>query len=102
MIDLVRDAFEQGKIVAAGWILVSVDIVCGKRVTCFASIKDNMINAGGRYEDTEVLHDGDLITSRMPDDLPTFCYTIGEALASTKVEASAAASVSPYQQLKWA
>jgi protease I len=62
MIDLVRDAFEQGKIVAAGchagWMLVSVDIVRGKRVACFASIKDNMINAGGRYEDTEVVHDG--------------------------------------------
>lgn len=62
MIDLVRDAFEQGKIVAvvchAGWMLVSVDIVRGKQVTCFASIKDNMINAGGRYEDTEVVHDG--------------------------------------------
>jgi len=96
MIDLVRDAFEQGKIVAAGchagWMLVSVDIVRGKRVTCFASIKDNMINAGGRYEDTEVVHDGNLITSRMPDALPAFCHTIGEALASTKVAASAATS----------
>lgn len=94
MIDLVRDAFEQGKIVAAvchaGWMLASADIVRGKRVTCFASIKDDMINAGGRYEDAEVVHDGNLITSRKPDDLPAFCRTIGEVLASTKVAASAA------------
>jgi len=94
MIDLVRDAFEQGKIVAAvchaGWMLASADIVRDKRVTCFASIKDDMINAGGRYEDTEVVQDGNLITSRMPDDLPAFCRTIGEALVSTNVTASAA------------
>ena len=94
MIDLVRDAFEQGKIVAAvcyaGWMLASADIVRGKRVTCFASIKDDMINAGGCYEDAEVVHDGNLITSRMPDDLPAFCRTIKEALVSTTVTASAA------------
>jgi protease I len=94
MIDLVRDAFKQGKIVAAvchaGWMLASADIVRGKRVTCFASIKDDIVNAGGRYEDAEVVHDGNLITSRKPDDLPAFCRTIGEVLASTKVAASAA------------
>jgi protease I len=49
-----------------------------------------MINAGGRYEDTEVVQDGNLITSRMPDDLPAFCRTIGEALVSTNVTAAAA------------
>jgi protease I len=90
----VRDAFVQGKIVAAvchaGWMLASADIVRDKRVTCFASIKDDMVNAAGRYEDTEVVHDGNLITSRMPDDLPAFCRTINEALVSTPVAASAA------------
>lgn len=96
MIDLVRNAFDQGKIVAAvchaGWMLASADIVRGKRVTCFASIKDDMINAGGRYEDAEVVRDGNLITSRKPDDLPAFCRTIGEALASTTAAATAAAN----------
>ena len=96
MIDLVRNAFDQGKIVAAvchaGWMLASADIVRGKRVTCFASIKDDMINAGGRYEDAEVVRDGNLITSRKPDDLPAFCRTIGEALTSTTAAATAAAN----------
>lgn len=95
MVDLVRDAFEQGKIVAAichaGWMLASADIVRGKRVTCFASIKDDMIHAGGHYEDAEVVHDGNLITSRKPDDLPAFCRTIGAALTSTAAAAEAAA-----------
>jgi protease I len=96
MINLVRDAFEQDKIVAAvchaGWMLASADIVRGKRLTCFASIKDDMINAGGHYEDAEVVHDGNLITSRMPDDLPAFCRTIAEALAGTSVTTSSTSS----------
>jgi protease I len=53
-------------------------------------VSGSAISRGGRYEDAEVVHDGNLITSRMPDDLPAFCRTIGEALASTKVAASAA------------
>jgi protease I len=93
MVDFVREAFEQGKIVAAichaGWMLASADVVRGKRVTCFASIKDDMVNAGGQYEDSEVVRDGNLITSRMPADLPAFCHTIGEALATAEVMAAA-------------
>jgi protease I len=86
MIDFVRDTFQQEKIVAAichaGWMLASADIVGGKRVSCFFSIKDDLINAGGHYEDSEVVRDGNLITSRKPDDLPAFCRTIGEALTT--------------------
>lgn len=93
MIDLVRDAFQQDKIVAAichaGWMLTSADIVRGKRVTCFSSIKDDMVHAGGMYEDSEVVRDGNLITSRMPDDLPAFCHTIVEALAGVAAAAGA-------------
>lgn len=94
MVDFVREAVEQDKIVAAichaGWMLASAGVVRGRRVTCFSSIKDDMVNAGGQYEDSEVVRDGNLITSRMPDDLPAFCRTIGEALAT--IEATAAAS----------
>ena len=92
MISLVWDASDQDKVVAAichaGWMLASADIIRGKRVTCFDSIKDDVINAGGHYEDAEVVHDGNLITSRIPNDLPAFCRTIGEVLAGTSVTAS--------------
>ena len=70
-------------------MLVSADVVRGKRLTCFASVKDDVINAGGRYEDQEVVRDGTLITSRMPADLPAFCSTILEALAEAPVLSSA-------------
>ena len=84
MVQLVRQAFEQGKIVAtichAGWMLVSADVVRGRKATCFYSIKDDLINAGADYVDAEVVRDGNLITSRVPSDLPAFCRTIIEAL----------------------
>lgn len=66
----------------AGWMLASADIIRGKRVTGFFSIKDDMIHAGGQYEDREVVRDGNLITSRFPGDLPAFCREIIEALTS--------------------
>lgn len=81
---LVREVFEQGKPVAAichaGWVLISAGILKGKRVTSFFSIKDDMVNAGAEWEDREVVVDGNLITSRQPDDLPAFCRAIIEAL----------------------
>ncbi len=84
ILDLVRDAFNQGKIVAAschaGWVLVSAQILKGKKATCFSSIKDDVINAGATYLDQEVVRDGNLITSRTPDDLPAFCREIISAL----------------------
>jgi protease I len=84
MVSLVREAFEQGKIVAAichaGWMLVSAGILSGKEATCFFSIKDDVINAGANYVDAEVVRDGNLITSRVPADLPAFCRTIIAAL----------------------
>jgi protease I len=51
--------------------------------------EDDLTNAGGIYEDREVVRDGNLITSRMPDDLPAFCHTIIETMAEAKVAASA-------------
>ena len=85
LLKLVRDCFEQGKIVAAichaGWVLVSAGILKGKRATCFPSIKDDVANAGAKYIDQEVVRDGNLITSRTPDDLPAFCREIIAALS---------------------
>jgi protease I len=80
MIRLVRECFTQGKIVAgichAGWVLVSAGILKGKKATCVPSIKDDIVNAGAIYVDQEVVRDGNLITSRSPDDLPAFCREI--------------------------
>jgi protease I len=83
-VKLVRDGFEQAKVVAAichaGWLLTSADIVKGKKVTGFFAIRDDLVHAGADYEDAEVVVDGNLITSRKPDDLPAFCREIIRAL----------------------
>ena len=85
MVSLVREAFHQGKVVAAichaGWMLCSADVLKGKRATSFASIKDDMVHAGALWLDQDVVVDGNLITSRKPDDLPAFCRAILSALA---------------------
>jgi protease I len=85
LVNLVREAFEKGKIVAAichaGWVLASADIVRGRKATCFFAIKDDLVNAGATYVDAEVVRDGNLITSRVPSDLPAFCRTIIQALS---------------------
>ncbi len=85
MLGLVRSCFQEGKVVAAichaGWVLVSAGILKGKTVTGFPSIKDDLGNAGAKYVDQEVVRDGNLITSRTPDDLPAFCREIIKALS---------------------
>jgi protease I len=87
MVRLVREAARHGKVVAAichaGWMLASADVVRGKEATCFFSIKDDLVNAGARWVDREVVVDGTLITSRKPDDLPAFCREIVRALSKT-------------------
>jgi protease I len=84
VLDLVKGCFQQGKPVAAichaGWVPISAGILKGKTATCFFAIKDDMINAGARYVDQEVVVDGNLITSRKPDDLPAFCRELVKAL----------------------
>jgi protease I len=76
MIRLVSVMAEQGKIVAAichgPWMLCSTQALKGRKVTCFFAIKDDVINAGAKYVDAEVVRDGNIITSRKPDDLPAF------------------------------
>jgi protease I len=85
MVQLVRDAAQQGKVVAAichaGWMLVSAGILKGRQATSFFSIKDDLVAAGADWKDAEVVVDGNLITSRKPDDLPAFCRAIVGALA---------------------
>jgi protease I len=87
VLDLVRTASEQDKVVAAichaGWVLVSARVLRGRRVTSLPAIKDDVINAGADWVDQEVVRDGNLVTSRRPDDLPAFCRTIIAALAES-------------------
>jgi len=84
MVALVRDAVEQGKVVAAichaGWMLASAGVLKGRKATCYFAIRDDLVNAGAEYLDQEVVRDGNLITSRFPDDLPAFCRAIIAAL----------------------
>jgi len=88
MVKLVREAAQKGKIVAAichgGWMLAEADVVRGRTVTSFFAIKTDLINAGANWVDKEVVRDGNIITSRVPSDLPAFMRTIIEALAEKK------------------
>ena len=81
---LVSEANQQGKIIGAichaGWVLCSANVLRGKTATCFSAIKDDVVNAGTTYVDRDVVHDGNLVTSRTPDDLPAFMRTMIEAL----------------------
>jgi protease I len=76
---------EQGKPTAvichAPWLLASARLARGKRLTSFFTIQDDMRNAGAEWTDEEVVRDGNLITSRNPDDLPAFNNALLEALS---------------------
>jgi protease I len=85
MVRIVREAHQRGKVVAAichaGWMLASAGILKGKKATCVSAIKDDLVNAGANYVDAEMVRDGNLITSRKPDDLPAFCRELIDALS---------------------
>jgi protease I len=80
MVNLVRGFFESGKPIAAichaGSMLVEADIVHGRTVTSWPSIRTDLINAGADWVNREVVEDGNLITSRKPDDLKAFCSAL--------------------------
>jgi len=65
------------------WTLISAGIARGKRLTSFFTLKDDMRNAGADWVDEEVVIDGNLITSRNPDDLPAFNNALISMLATT-------------------
>ncbi len=94
MVRLVKDADAAGKVIAAichgGWLLCSAGTFKGKTATCFSAIKDDIVNAGATYVDQEVVRDGNLITSRKPDDLPAFMKAILEVLEDAGSDAKSA------------
>ncbi len=89
MVDLVHDAMSAGKLVGAichgPQLLISADALHGRTLTCWPSIAVDVKNAGGLYVDKPVVEDGNLITSRKPDDVPAFSQAIIRALSRTAV-----------------
>jgi protease I len=84
-INFIRDFFKQQKPVAAichgPWTLVEADVVRGRTVTSWPSLKTDLINAGANWVDEECVCDNGLVTSRNPDDLPAFCKKAVEEFA---------------------
>ena len=84
LLRLTREIYQAGKPVAfichAGWVPISAKILKGKRATSVRAIKDDMENAGVIWEDSAVVVDGNLISSRTPADLPQFCKALIAAL----------------------
>jgi protease I len=87
----VRGFVEGGKPVAVichgSWTLVEADVVRGRTLTSFPSVRTDIRNAGGNWVDEKVVVDDGLISSRKPDDLPAFCATLVEEFARAPVRA---------------
>lgn len=83
----VREVFDAGKVVATichgPWVLISAGIVRGKRMTSTPGIKDDLANAGALWVDEPVVVDGNLVSSRVPKDLPRFGAALVEVLGKT-------------------
>jgi len=85
-VDFIRDVAAAGKPVAAichgPWLLINSDLANGREVTSWPSLQQDLLNAGARWRDAEVVVDGNLITSRKPDDIPAFSEAVVRALAA--------------------
>jgi len=85
-VDFIRAFVESGKPVAAichaPWSLIEADVVRGRTLTSWPSLQTDIRNAGGTWVDEEVVVDGNLVTSRKPDDIPAFVARLTELVAS--------------------
>ena len=94
VIKFLQDFFATGKPVGAichaPWTLVEADLVAGRTLTSYPSIRTDIRNAGGEVVDEEVVVDQGLVTSRNPDDLPAFCAKLVEEFAEGEHEVAAA------------
>ena len=88
---LIRAFADAGKPVAAichaPWLLIEAGLAKGRRMTSYHSIRTDLVNAGAEVADEAVVIDGNIITSRSPDDLDAFCDAIVAAVAEAKVAA---------------
>ncbi|MGE3524671.1 MAG: type 1 glutamine amidotransferase domain-containing protein [Gemmatimonadales bacterium] len=93
LLEITREIFNAGKPVAfichAGWVPISAGIVRGRRGTSVRAIKDDLVNAGLRWEDSPVVVDGNLISSRTPADLPDFMRALIKMLTPGQAAAPA-------------
>jgi len=84
-LELVRECHRRGKLLAAichgPWVLISAGVMKGKRATGYVAVRDDLVNAGAEFVDVPAVRDGNIITGRVPDDLPEFCQEIIKALA---------------------
>ena len=85
--EFVRSGKPMGVICHAPWMLVEADVVRGRTLTSFWSIKTDVENAGGDWVDNEVVVDGNLVTSRSPDDIPAFNERLLELIERAPVSA---------------
>jgi protease I len=87
----VREFVDAGKPVAVichgPWTLIEAEVVDGRTLTSFPSVKTDIRNAGGNWVDQEVVVDGGIVSSRDPDDLPAFCKTLIEEFSKARVGA---------------
>jgi protease I len=87
-VGIVRQAFERDLVVAAichaPQLLIEAAVVKGRRMTCYRSVKTDLVNAGAHYEDREAVVDGNLVTSRQPSDLPAFMRETIRVLAERR------------------
>jgi protease I len=85
-LELVQECYQQGKLLAAichgPWVLISAGIMGGKEATGYVAVRDDLLNAGAEFVDVPALRDGNIITGRVPDDLPEFCQEIIKALST--------------------
>lgn len=91
---LIRKFHDSGKTVAAichaPWLLIEAGIIKGRKATCFSSIATDVKNAGAQYEDSEVVADQGIVTSRSPEDLDAFVAKIVEEIEEGKHDRKAA------------
>jgi len=91
---LIKEFFDQGKVVAAvchaPWLLIDTGIAKGLNLTSYKTIKQDLINAGGIWQDSEVVTDKGVVTARQPDDLPAFVAKIIEEVREGRHQRSAA------------
>ena len=92
-VNFVREFVSTGRTVAAichgPWTLVEADVVRGKKVTSWPSVKTDLKNAGATWVDQEVVTDGQFIFSRKPDDIPAFSKAIIEAVSKARGQRAA-------------